>query len=56
MLTDNFQDIGDNPYPNIVCRSGATFPQNPLVGYLFIHDTHGLCVRCHDGVWRKVQR
>jgi len=56
MLTDNFQDIGTNPYPNIVCRSGPAFPNSPLVGFLFVHDTHGLCVYCHDAEWRKVAR
>ena len=56
MLVDNFVDIGDAPYQNLVVRSGPEFPAQPLTGLLFIHDTHGLCVRCHDGNWRKVQR
>lgn len=56
MLTDNFKDIGNAPYPNIVCRSGAAFPERALVGLLFVHTTHGLCVRTHDAQWRKVAR
>ncbi len=56
MLTDNFKDIGDNPYPQVIVRSGATFPLNVPTGYLFVHATHGLCVFCHDSSWRKVSR
>lgn len=56
MLVDNVQDIGTEPYTNLVVRSGATFPASPLTGTLFIHGTHGLCVRGHDNQWRKVAR
>ncbi len=56
MLTDSFRDIGTNPYPNLVVRSGAAFPTTTLTGLLFLHNTHGLCVYCHDAQWRKVAR
>lgn len=56
MLVDNFEDIGTEPYQNVVCRTGAAFPASPLVGLLFVHTTHGLSVYCHDAKWRKVAR
>lgn len=56
MLADGFKDIGNAPYTNLVVRSGSTFPANPLTGLLFLHNTHGLCVFCHDSKWRKVAR
>lgn len=55
MLVDNFEDIGSAPYTSIVCRSGAAFPTGRL-GLLFVHDTHGLCVFCHDNQWRQLKR
>lgn len=54
MLADNHKDIGDSPYANLICRSGPQFPTRTLVGMLFLHEVHGLCVRTHDGLWRKV--
>lgn len=56
MLTDNFEDYGATPFTNVICRSGPTFPTHPLVGMLFVHDTHSLCVFGHDSQWRKVAR
>jgi hypothetical protein len=57
MLVDNFEDIGTTPYTSLIVRSGPSFPtQNLLIGLLFIHNTHGLCVRTHNNTWRKVAR
>ena len=56
MLADGLTNIGDTPIAPIVCRSGAAFPAAPLVGTLFVHATHGLCVYCHDAEWRVVAR
>ncbi len=56
MLVDNFEDFGSTPYTNVVCRSGSAFPALAVVGLLFVHATHGLCVFTHTSQWRKVSR
>lgn len=53
-MFDGMTDIGADRFQKLVPQSGATFPANPLIGQLFVHATHGLCVRCHDNAWRRV--
>lgn len=55
MYFDGFDDIG--AYEKVEDRavsSGPTFPPVGQTGELFKHDTHGLCIFCHDKKWRKV--
>jgi len=51
-MFDSMEDVGAQPYRNLEVRSGNTFPQQPLVGLLFMHTEHGLCVRSHLNQWR----
>lgn len=55
MNFDGFNDIGEERFTQIITESGPTFPQEPLTGQLFAHDTHGLCVFCHDAKWRIME-
>lgn len=55
MNFDGFNDIGEERYQQIITEGGATFPEQPLVGQLYAHDTHGLCVFCHDAKWRIME-
>ncbi len=55
MNFDGVTDLGDNRYSKLISEGGPTFPESALVGQLFVHDEHGLCVYCHDSAWRLLQ-
>lgn len=55
MLFDGFHDIGEERYQQVITEGGPNFPQEPITGQLYAHDNHGLCVFCHDSVWRIME-
>lgn len=54
-MFDTVTDIGADRFLNLELRQGPDFPSTPVVGLLFMHETHGMVVYCHDGNWRRVQ-
>lgn len=54
-MFDTITDVGLDRFKNLELRQGPDFPANPVVGLLFMHETHGMVVYCHDLQWRKVQ-